>query len=73
MQPYRKSNWDTTGMIKSQWDAMVWKFIECDNGDQDHGLLGLNIIIIIISCLVIVIIIIIIITTDNFIFPRNGT
>ena len=59
-------------MIKSQWDAMVWKFIECDNGDQDHGLLGLNIIIII-SCLVIVIIIIIIITTDNFIFPRNGT
>jgi len=35
MQPYRKSNRDPTGMIKLQWDAMGWKFIQCDNGDQD--------------------------------------
>jgi len=35
MQPYRKSNRDPSGMIKLQWDAMGWKFIQCDNGDQD--------------------------------------
>ena len=35
MQPYRKSNRDPTGMIKSLWDTMGCKFIQCDNGYQD--------------------------------------